>query len=390
MNNRFDVAVIGLGAMGSAAIYQLAKRDANVIGFDQFSPPHDRGSSHGDTRITRQAIGEGNEYVPMVLRSYELFQEIEKETGTALLEKTGGLILADPDDDSGQHGVKGFLQSTIRAAETYGIEHSILSNSDLRTRFPQFNVHNEVGYYEPSAGFLRPERCIENQLQLAQRFGAHLQTNETVMSFKCNAGNDRITVHTTNGTYEVGKLIVTAGPWLGQLLPDYKSHFKIFRQVLFWFDVKGSIEPYQPGNFPVFIWVGGKDIDQLYGFPAIDGATGGVKVATEQYETVISNPDEMLREVSEIEIQQMKDHVARFLPGLSGKCLKAKACPYTVTPDSRFIIDVHPTHPNMIIASPCSGHGFKHSAAVGEILSQMVLDGKSKMNIDSFTLGRFK
>lgn len=386
----FDVAIIGLGAMGSAAAHQLAKRGAKVLGIDRFTPPHDRGSSHGETRITRQAIGEGKEYVPLVLRSNELFREIERETGQKLLEQTGGLVLADLENESGQHGVPGFLRSTINAAETFGIEHVVLSTAELKKRFPQFNVHKETGYYEPGAGFLYPERCIDAQLQLAKRHGADVHTNEPVLSYEAHSGDDRVTIRTANGTYEAEKLIMAAGPWMKTFLPEHASDLKIFRQVLFWFDVEGPIEPYQPPQFPIFVWTAGKDIDQLYGFPAIEGSAGGVKVATEQYGTSIDDPDKMIREIAEEEIRRMQKHVVQFLPGLSGKCVKAKACPYTVTPDARFIIDYHPIHQNIIVASPCSGHGFKHSAAIGEALCQMALDGKTALDISSFSLKRLK
>ncbi len=224
-------------------------------------------------------------------------------------------------------------------------------------------------------------------MELAERHGAVLNRNETVIDFEVNSSHDRITVKTTKGIYEAAKLIIAAGSWIGKLLPEYASTLKIFRQVLFWFDSEGSIEPYQSPRFPIFIWTAGKDIDQLYGFPAIDGQRG-VKVATEQYETTIKDPDAVVREVSQQEVEQMQQHVLQFLPALKGKCLKAASCLYTVTPDSRFVIDFHPTYPNVVVASPCSGHGFKHSAAIGEILSQMVLDGKAALDISSFSLRR--
>ncbi len=391
VEKNFDVIVIGLGAMGSAAAYKLAKRGQRVLGIDQFDPPHTLGSSHGESRIIRQAIGEGKEYVPLVLRAYELFREIERDTGTSLLVETGGLIIADPSDDSGQHGVQGFLQATVATAEEYNIPHTVLDNAQLKKRFPQFSTgSNEMGYYEPGAGFLRPERCIESQLQLAEKYGATLHRNERVLSFAVGAGNDRVTVTTDKGKYEAGKLALCAGPWIGQLLKQDAALLKIFRQVLFWFEVQDSIEPYLPGNFPIFIWTAGKDIDLLYGFPALEGSAGGVKVATEQYETTVDSPEQTKRDVSLEEIVQMQRHVVEFLPALSGKCIKAESCLYTVTPDSRFIIDAHPAHPNVIVASPCSGHGFKHSAAIGEVIAQLVTEGKSAFDIRGFGFDRFK
>src|SRR5579859_767570 len=182
MSNQFDAIVLGLGAMGSATVYQLARKSKKVLGIDQFSPPHTLGSTHGDTRITRQAIGEGAEYVPLVLRSYELWREIEQQTGQDLLTITGGLIMASQSNQAGMHGSANFLQTTIDAAEQYGIEHTVLDTEQIRQQFPQFHLFgDERGYYEDNAGFLRPERCIEAQLVLAERFGAELHTGERAL-----------------------------------------------------------------------------------------------------------------------------------------------------------------------------------------------------------------
>src|SRR3989344_2700483 len=368
MQKKFDTIVFGLGAMGSAALYQLAKRGNKVLGIDQFTPPHIFGSSHGDTRITRQAIGEGEQYTPLSQRSYKIWRELERKTGKKLLEITGGLIISSGAKTAINH-VPEFFENTIKAAKKYKIKHEVLDASQIRKRFPQFNVQdNEVGYYEPNAGFLRPEECVNAQISMAKKYGA-----------------------TTLNEYEAKKLIVSAGPWLPTLIdPKYAKLFRIIRQVLFWFDVKTSIERFESKNFPIFIWELQGEKQGIYGFPAIDGQKGGVKIASEQYETT-TTADTVKREVSKKEIEIMyKNFVAPYFPDLSDKCIKSVSCLYTCTPDSHFVIDKHPKYQSVIIASPCSGHGFKHSAAICEVLAQLVIDGKSQIDISSFKLNRFE
>jgi sarcosine oxidase len=253
MDTGFQTIVIGLGAMGSAATYQLAKRGNQVLGIDRFSPPHVYGSSHGDTRITRQAIGEGSEYVPLVLRSYELWDEIERETGKKLLTVTGGLIMTGVEGTL-RHGSY-FFNQTVASAEKYGIPHHLLDADEIKKRFPQFKLKgNERGYFEEKAGYLRPEICIEAQLKLAQRNGAQLAFDEKILSFSAD-GNDKVAVRTDKRQYEAERIIISAGPWVGQLLGEkYAQHFTIYRQVLYWFDVEGPIARFEAPNFPIWIW----------------------------------------------------------------------------------------------------------------------------------------
>jgi sarcosine oxidase len=385
--SRFDTIVLGLGAMGSAAVYQLAKRRNRVLGLDRFSPPHEYGSTHGDTRITRQAIGEGEQYTPLSLRSYDLWRQIERETVKDLLTVTGGLIISSAGDRSTSH-VADFYENTVAAARQYGIRHDILDAAEIRRRFPQFRVQdNEVAYYEHEAGFLRPEACVAAQLSLSERHGAEIHRNEAVEEFTERDGT--VKVRTRSGEYEAGRLIVSAGPWLPTLIAkDYARLFTVFRQVLVWLDVAGPIERFQRGAFPVFIWELQNSAHGVYGFPAIDGPLGGIKIATEQYDRS-TTADSVTREVSEEEVRAFYEQlVAPRFPNLTGRCVKAVSCLYTVTPDSGFVIDTHPDYPSVIVASPCSGHGFKHSAAIGEALAQIVIDGKSTLDLSRFRIGR--
>lgn len=385
-----DVIVIGLGAMGSAALYQLAGRGARVIGIDRFSPPHVMGSTHGDTRITRQAVGEGQEYVPLVRRSHELWRQIEVEANVDLFTDCGGLILTASSATSGQHGALDFFRSTVDAARTFHIEHEVLDTDGIRARFPQFHLTEEHrGYYEPSAGFVRPERAVSTQLMLAERRGAIMRRDERVIQL--DPTEAAVTVKTTSRTYEAAQVIITAGPWIGTFFNGdaLRGLFPVYRQVLHWFDLSGPIEEFEPGRMPVFIWqFGAGDDDAFYGFPAIDGAIGGMKVADEQYVTQ-ANPDDLDRTVTPGEPLAMFDRcVAGRIRALAPRAVRSAACVYTVTPGHRFIIDRHPEHDNVIFASPCSGHGFKHSAAIGEVLSELVLDGTSRIDIEAFRLDR--
>ena len=388
----FDVIVVGLGAMGSAALYQLSKRGVRALGVDRFAPPHGYGSTHGDTRITRQAIGEGAAYTPLALRSYELWDEIAREAQVNdLLTITGGLILTNPGANSSVHGNAAFMENTLQSARQFNIAHETLTPNEIQARFPQFKLRGgEAGYWEEMAGFLRPERCVETQLDLAQRNGARVQTGETVLGFTENAQGS-VTVTTNKGTYYAEKLIVTAGPWASDFVPVvYKERFRVYRQVLYWFDVAEWYEAFVPERFPIFIWDFGTHGDGIYGFPAIDGKDGGLKVATEQYLHATTDPMQVARDVSRDEINAMYDaFIEPRLVGVGRKCVKAVSCLYTVTTDSNFVIDAHPDYENVLVASPCSGHGFKHSAAIGEALAQWATAGKTELDLSAFSFARF-
>lgn len=390
MQNNVDTIVLGLGAMGSAATYQLAKRGHRVLGIDQFSPPHYYGSSHGETRIIRQAIGEGEQYVPLALRSYELWREIEREAGKELLVVTGGLVLERQHSQTIMHGRRNFLAQTTQCARRFNIRHEILEPQEIRKCYPQFAVTNEFGYFEYETGYLRPELCIQAQLHLAKRHGAKLQINEKVLTIKSHAFKKGVRVKTDRAVYGADKLIIAAGPWVTQFLePSYAQHFKVYRQVMFWFRIRDDLKSqFLPGQFPIFIWIFENARENVfYGFPSLDGKT--IKMASEQYVNV-TNPEQVDREISDEEKNTMyKNYIFGRLPGITNTCAGAASCLYTTTPDSNFVIDFYPGRPQVIIASPCSGHGFKHSAAIGEVLAELVIDGKSKIDISSFGIDRF-
>ena len=382
VSRAYDVVVVGLGAMGSAATYQLAQAGARVLGIDRFAPPHAHGSTHGDTRITRLAIGEGDAYVPLAVRSHELWREIEERTGEELLTVTGGVVISVP-GRRGQHGPGDFLATTIAAAQAHGLAHEVLDSAGLASRVLPFALSgDERGMFEPTAGFVRPERAVGAQLQLAREHGAEIRTGEEVLS----AGDGRVV--TDAGTYTAGTVVVTAGPWLTELRPELAPAFTVTRQVLHWFDLEpGTYDAHR--DLPVFIWITGDGPEEfVYGFPAIDGPGGGLKVASEQFRAS-TTPAACRRDVTADESRQMHArYLAGRLPGLRPTTVKATVCLYTTTADSRFVIDAHPDDDTLLIVSPCSGHGFKHSAAIGEAVAQRALTGRSDIDLEPFGFGR--
>ena len=367
-----DVLVVGLGAMGSATLLHLARSGVDVLGIDRYEPPHAYGSTHGESRITREAVGEGAMFVPLAMRSHVLWRELEQETGRPLLEQCGGLILARAGRASHMHERTHFFDSTIALARQFGIAHELLDAREVQSRYPQLDLRgDEAGYFEPGAGFLRPEACITAQLQLARASGAHIHTGEQVLAIRREGS--RAIVETDRDVYSPGVTIVCAGPWLPGLLPAaVPCELTVRRQVLYWFEVANPAD-YSKERFPIFIWNwGGGLTDLFYGFP--DMGTG-VKVATEQLlET--TTPETVARDVGASEIEAMyRTHLEGRLKGVGPRSVRAATCLYTCAPDARFLIDRLPDCPGVIVVSACSGHGFKHSAAIGEAVAKMAVTG---------------
>jgi sarcosine oxidase len=383
----YDVIVLGLGAMGAAATYQLARRGARVLGIDRYSPPHEFGSTHGDTRITRVACGEGPEYSAFAVRSHQIWRELEAELGMDLFTQNGLLVLFGPGKRAVNHSVPEFLSATVDAAKKAKLDYEILDTAQIRARYPAFNVGDgDEAYHDDVGGFVRPERCVTAQLQKAKALGADLRLNETVISFDQAGGS--VTVKTDKDTCRAKQLIVAAGSWLPDFLkPALAGQFKVTRQVLYWFRAKGAREhaQFSPERLPVYVWQVPAP-QPIYGFPATGGLEEGVKIATEQDHTA-TTPEAVARAVGPDEIREMYEtYVGPYFPGLSPACVKHKVCLYTQVDRARFIIDRHPDADRVIVASPCSGHGFKHSAGIGELLAQMAL-GEKHQDIARFGFG---
>ena len=381
----FDVIVAGLGAMGSATIYQLSKTNLSVIGIDKFNPPHDQGSSHGETRVTRLAVGEGEAYYPLVAESHLIWREIEELTGENLLHQVGCLIFTEGEEQSFLHG-SDFFNETTQVAEQYGIRHERYDHKTLSKQYPQIKFNESAhGYFEYEGGYLIPEKCIESNLKLAQDFGANLALNETIIRLEYKENESTVKVTTDKNVYECAKLILTLGSWI-KTFPEFQHIFKIFRQILYWFDVDIQEQQYSHKDFPVFIKVGERVIDSYYGFPIISSQQG-MKIATEQYE-LETDPDHVDRKVSQQEIRTAYELFSKNFH-IKPVCLRSKTCLYTATKDFGFVIDYHPQSTSILVASPCSGHGFKHSAGIGKLLTQMVTNNELIVDLFPFRLDRF-
>jgi sarcosine oxidase len=371
----YDVIVAGLGGMGSAAAYQLAARGKRVLGLERFSPAHDRGSSHGRSRIIRQAYFEDPAYVPLLLRAYELWEKLEEETGEDLMTLTGGLMIGPPEST--------FFAGSIRSAKEYDLPYEVLDARELKNRYPAFEPTPEtVALFEERAGFVRPEASVKAHLERAASLGADLRFEEELLSWEPTESGVR--VETTSGAYEAERLVVSAGAWAPKLLADLGLPLEVTRQILFWFDPEGGIEPFLPERFPIFIWEP-EDGNSFYSIPAHDGQRGGVKVAFFRADGKPADPETIDREVHDEEVEFIRGYLARYVPSLNGNFLYAKTCMYTNTPDEHFVISTHPEYPQVSIAAGFSGHGYKFCSVVGEILADLATEGETSHPIDLFS-----
>lgn len=372
----YDVAVLGLGAMGSATLLRLAEGGAKTLGLDRHRPPHVFGSTHGESRVTRRALGEGPAYAPLVARSHEIWRELEARTGESLLHETGVLILGYPQSD--------FVRTTIAVAERFGLPHEILDAAEIRRRFPQFDPQDdEIGYFELGGGYVSPERCVETQLRLAEAAGAQIRLAE-VASFGREGGVLRL--ETSEGPFRARKLVVSAGGGAGKLLGGpFQKLLKPTLQVMHWFALDPEwAERWASG--PSYIWrYGPEDSQSFYGFPAVEGAA---KLADAQDGPAV-DPLRVDRTVPEAcSLEKYDRHVAPRLKGLKREPLRAATCIYTQIADGDFLVDWSPQDPDVLILSPCSGHGFKHSAALGEAAAQLIATGSSRLDLSAFSAAR--
>jgi sarcosine oxidase len=370
---QFDVVVVGVGAMGSAALYRLARRGARVLGIERFSPGHDRGSSHGETRIIRLGYFEHPSYVPLVRRAYALWRELEAASGRTLLHTTGIAEIGPPDGE--------LVAGTLAASRLHRLPHETLDAAETMRRFPAFQIPSDhVAVLQPDGGFVAVEPAIEAQVALAQAAGAELRTGVAVHSL-APFGN-AVRVGTSQGDIEAGAAIIAAGPWIKALVPGLPVH--VTREVMAWF------EPSDPalfaaGRFPVFILESRHGMH--YGFP-LHGSPG-VKIAKHHHRNETVEPDRVDRTVSAADEALIRGALAEHIPAANGPLAAAKTCLYTVTPDRDFIVDRLPHAPNIVVASPCSGHGFKFAPAIGEILADLAMAGATQYDISRFRLGRF-
>lgn len=369
----WDVIVIGLGGVGSSAAYHIAASGRRVLGLDQFTAAHDRGSSHGHTRIIRQAYFEHPSYVPLLKRAYELWDDLEHDSGRELFRRTG-LVEAGPSDGVVVPGV-------LKAAEQHQLPIENLSYGDVRKRWPGVDGAPEWSYVvEQNAGYLRVEDCVAAHLRLAQRAGATLRFEQSVIDWK--VVDDGVEVTTNQGTHRGKHLVIAGGAWSGQLLSQLGVPLQILRKHLWWF------EPDTPGfgvdeGFPCFFHE--TPAGYFYGFPSIDNR--GVKVARHSGGEPITGP--VRNDAPDDDDRALcEQYVRQCLPGVSDRLKSHTECFYTCTPDEHFIIDRHPQHAQVTVIAGLSGHGFKFTSVLGEIASQMVA-GDTDLDINLFRIDRF-
>jgi sarcosine oxidase len=381
MTTTFDAIIIGLGAMGSAAAYQLARRGQRVLGLERYRPAHDQGSSHGQSRIIRQAYYEDPAYVPLLLRAYDLWWQLERDANEALLTITGGIMIGPPESQ--------VVAGSIRSAQEHGLQHEILDAAEIRRRLPQLTPGpNIIALYERLGGLLYPEAVIRAHLRLAEAHGATLRFEEPALAWEAAPSGDRVRVTTARGSYEAVRLVIAAGAWAPELLDESGLPLMVQRNVLYWFEPTSGREAFLPDRCPIYIWEA-EDGSSFYGFPALPGVPAGVKVAFHNFGPYCA-PATIDRQVHEQEIATMRRWLAERIPALSrGALVEAKTCMYTLTPDKDFLIGLHPRHPQVVLASPCSGHGFKFASVVGEILADLAIEGATRQPIAPFAPERF-
>ena len=385
--SRPDVIVVGLGAIGSAITCQLAQRGVRVVGIDRYHPPHDKGSSHGHSRITRLAVGEGAAYVPLVQRSHQLWREFEADTGRSLFRRTGLLIVASPaSTGTAYHGQLGFFDRTLALAREFGVDHELLDAAAAHQRFPAFTPHEaDRVYLEHDGGVLFPEACIQAQLDIAQRHGASLRLGERLLSLRQAGG--AVSVRTNLGELHAAHVVLCTGAWLpAQVGAPLEQRLRVLRQVLHWLATDTPAH-YDPASCPAFMWLHGAGADDVFfGFPMID-ALPGVKVATEQFSRITA-PDDAQRQVGAADAQNLFDqHLRGRMTGLRPLSIHSTTCLYTMAADGRFVVDRHPDQDHVTVVSPCSGHGFKHSAGLGEAIAQQLTGQAQHASLAPFAIG---
>jgi sarcosine oxidase len=373
MAHTTDVIVVGLGAMGSASLHHLAERGIRVVGLDRFAPPHALGSTHGLSRIIREAYYEHPRYVPLVQRAYELWAELERRAARRLFHQTGGLMIGD---------VAGVLVAgALRSAREHGLSHELLGAAEVHARFPGFVLPNEMsGFLEPRAGFLDPEGCIESYLGLAIAAGAEVRTNERVLEWSVTGG--RVRVVTGLDEYDAGRLALCAGAWNPALIDDDSVTLRVERQVMNWFTPARQAELFAPERCPVAMIEYASD--RIFYFVPDSG--DGVKAAI-HHEGEITKPEAVRCEVRDDDIAPAARLLSRFLPAAAGPHRGSATCLYTNTSDGHFLITSHARHDEVLLVSACSGHGFKFASAIGEAVADLMM-GVPRSDLSPFGRNR--
>ena len=372
----YDVIVVGVGGMGSATVSHLARRGARVLGLEQYDIPHDRGSSHGLSRIIRLAYFEHPAYVPLLHRAYELWWALERDVQERLLIITGSLDIGTADSS--------VFSGALKAAQSHHLVHEVLEPEALRRRFPGYGLQAPLlGLYQPQGGLLAAERCIVAHVTTALRYGAHIHGREALQGWESQG--DGIVVRTSRGTYRAQRLVLTAGAWTHRLVAQYTGTLQPERQVMIWMQPRVPAH-FQVGAFPVFNMA--VEEGTFYGLPIY--SIPGFKCARWHHlEQAVDDPARMDRDCHPADEAILRAFVRRYFPDGDGPTLSMHTCLFTNTPDTHFVIDAHPDYPNVFIAGGFSGHGFKFCSVVGEILADLAQDGSTRHDISLFRAARF-
>lgn len=371
----YDVIVAGLGAMGSATAFHLAGRKGlRVLALDRHHPPHTLGSTHGGSRIIRETSFEHPRYVPLVRRAYECWRRMEAATGRSLLTITGGVFIGAPDGP--------FVAKSKESADVHGVRYEILSPAEIRKRFPAFRpAADMVGFFEPNAGILKPEVCVEGCLDYARAHGAQIRFDEPVVRWERNGQG--VTVTTPRGRYSAAKLLLAAGPWMLDTLGRVGVPVTAERIVMHWFGPAGDPAAFDAARCPLALWEFGPNA-AFASFPI----EGGEIKTTIHHGGEPTTADTVRRDVGADEIAAMRRMLKRFLPGANGPHRRSAVCLYTNVQGGDFLIDNHPEHRQVLLASPCSGFGFKFASAIGELLTELLVDDKTEWDLEPYGIAR--
>jgi sarcosine oxidase len=375
-----DVIVVGLGSMGSQAIWRLARRGVKVMGFDRFRPPHTFGSHAGGSRIIRTAYYEAPEYVPLARSSFALWRELERESGEDLLTMTGGLHAGRPDSPE--------FAGALRSAQEHGLEHEVLQPGEAARRFPQHRLAaGELALIERDAGFVRPEKCIQAALDRARELGAELQFKIAVEAVE--ADGETVAVRAGGRTWRARRAIVATGAWNSKL-DLVTARLRVERQAQAWFRAHRS-ELHAPSRAPVFVRAiadpARPGVDFAYGFPSLDGETVKVGVAED---LGAIDPDDLDREPRPADARSVSAFVASGMPDLNPEAVRVSICLQEYSPDHHFLVGPLPGEPSIIGLIGFSGHGFKFASAIGEAAAGYAVDGGTDLAVGHLDAGRFQ
>lgn len=374
MTHSYDVIVLGVGAMGAATVAELSGRGRRVLGLEQYALVHDRGSSHGHTRVIRKAYFEHPDYVPLLRRAYERWYDLEQQEGRRLFTECGVLSIGRPEGE--------LIAGVRQSARQHHLKVEELTSAEVRQRFPPFRFGDEfAAVLERDAGFLYVEECIRAHIDLARRRGAEVHEHEPVRNWEASAAGVR--VHTDRQTYSADRLVITAGAWAGRVLAALGLPLRVVRKVILWHGTSNDAA-FRRDVFPIYLTE--TPLGVYYGFPVLDAM--GHKVGRHDGGATVIDPATVDRDISTADVGECTAFLQAHLPMANGSLRQGKVCLYTLTPDQHFIIDLHPAHANVAVAAGFSGHGFKFASVVGEILADLAERGATTLPIGMFSLRR--